>query len=331
MRPTGRSQNQIVADIRKLRRKDSALFGNKSANLGELASIGLAVPKGFAISVQAFIEFLTPIVDDMSPTFLSPDASLDIIISFSPKLRMRILRASYPEPIAEIIRGQYRKLCNTLRSRLAPVAVRSSALAEDSPDASFAGIFETFLWVRGQRSLLQSIKRCYASLFASGGLAYRKEMGLTDTSKMLMGVVVLQMINARSGGTLFSGPFVRDQPDTLSINANWGLPTTVVDGNYPVDTFEISKADQSVVKENIAHKTKMSQYMYSTKQGTIRDVPESIRDKSCLNQRDLALLSRGAILAEKHFGHPVDIEWCIEKTSNRVYFLQCRPLVVIKS
>src|SRR4029077_15742300 len=249
-------KSRQIADVRSIRRKDYSFFGFKNANLGELASIRMNVPEGFALSVEVFSRFINGIIQHLLPkegldhTISLGTAPFEAIVSLSGVLRRSILRERLPSEVERGIQQKYDELCEVSHRPSVPVAVRSSALSEDSMGASFAGVFDTFLWIAGWPKVLQSIKRCYASMFSEGALDYRRAKGMNDSNQMLMSVGVLRMINARSGGTLFSQGFSRSEKDLMTIHSNWGLPATVVDGNLPVDSFEIAKSDLDLVNRS---------------------------------------------------------------------------------
>jgi len=326
------ARNLAVVNLQQIRASDYKLFGHKNANLGELSSTGVRVPEGFVISVEVFSRYMDLLFEKLRfdknskrPKNIQ-SASFEEIVSISENIRGMILRESLPEADDSEVQEEYGRISAKLHLLQPAVSVRSSAMSEDSAKASFAGVYDTFLWVRGRPALKAAIKKCYASMFSRSALDYRLATQTADPSQMLMSVGVLKMIDARSGGTLFSRGFSSEENDLLTVHSNWGSAASVVDGRFPVDSFEISKTDLNLVERSIAEKNKV--IVGKNGRARIQSTRSELKKRPSISHAELMDLAQVSIKAEKHFGYPVDIEWCIEKTSDRLYLLQCRPLRV---
>jgi len=269
--------------LTELRRDDAAEFGGKSANLGELLAAEIPVPPGFAITASANREFGSVVPAELREELASRYAALG-------------------EPA---------------------VAVRSSALGEDSQEASYAGQAETYLWVRGIDELCDAVRDCWASLHTERAVAYRANLGVTDAA---MGVTVQKMVDAEVSGVMFTCNPVSGDPSMVAVNASWGLGLAVVGGETNPDDYLVSKVTGEVVRRTINSK-EIEYVVEHGGRGTARvEVPADRRDAACLDDARLAELVALAKRIERHFGSHQDIEWSIERGTGALYALQARPV-----
>ncbi|MGH2890920.1 MAG: PEP/pyruvate-binding domain-containing protein [Solirubrobacteraceae bacterium] len=271
--------------LNELRAADAAAFGGKSASLGELIGAGFPVPPGFAISTDA------------------------------------------GERMSDELRDEIAACCAELAGDQGegPLAVRSSALGEDSAEATFAGQQDTFLWVRGVAGVCDAVQRCWASLHSAGAVAYREHLGGAAAASPAMGVIVQAMIDAAVAGVMFTCNPVTGDPSMIAINASWGLGLAVVGGEVTPDDHLISKVTGEVVRETIAEK-EIEYVPDPAGSGTVRrDVEPDRRTARCLDTEALRELVALGRRIERHFGAPQDVEWAIDR-SGRLFVLQSRPV-----
>ena len=265
--------------LSELRAADEALFGGKSASLGELIAAGMPVPPGFAISSGA------------------GEGDLDEVAE-----RYEAIGAP-------------------------PVAVRSSAIGEDSADASFAGLQDTYLWVRGKEQVRQAVRDCWASLSNPEAVTYRKRMGVEG--EPAMGVTIQEMVDAAVSGVMFTCNPVSGDPSTVAINASWGLGIGVVGGELTPDDYLMNKITGEVVRCTVS--TKHVEYVPDPAgRGTIRrDVPADRRDEQCLGDEELGALVEVARRIERHYCGHQDVEWALARSQQlpeALQILQSRPV-----
>ncbi|MGJ8623084.1 MAG: phosphoenolpyruvate synthase [Yoonia sp.] len=329
-----------VLNFAQLRRSDVDTVGGKNASLGEmihaLAPKGILVPPGFATTADAFRAYLT--ANDLDARIAEAldglAAGKATLQSTGKTIRSMILGGDWPEDTAQAIIAAYRALCDAAGEADVPVAVRSSATAEDLPDASFAGQQETFLNVTGVADLLSACRKCYASLFTDRAISYRQIQGFSHT-QVALSVGVQQMVRADIGGSgvMFSIDTESGFPDAVLINAAWGLGENVVQGAVDPDEYEVYKPflhDQSKVP--ILEKTLGAKKikMIHDRDGTPRNVPTSVaeRDQFVLSDAEILNLARQACIIEDHYGCPMDMEWARDGKTGTLYIVQARPETV---
>lgn len=309
-----------------------ARVGGKNASLGELTRGGFPVPPGFAVTTEVFEAFvrqgcweeILPILSRVDP---QDAASLDVA---GAAIRRMIESRSVPGEIKEAIRISYRRLAEECRIPDLPVAVRSSATAEDLPGASFAGQQESYLWVRGPEEVFQSMLRCWSSLFTPQAISYRLRMGFPH-EKVLISVGVQKMVNAKAAGVTFTLNPINGDPSKITIEANWGLGESVVKGEVNPDRFVVDKVTLEILERTIS--SKGVEYVVDLEDGRVRSVsvsPERQRIP-CLTDEEVVELARVAKRIERHYGRPQDIEWAIANEPlfpHSVAILQSRPETV---
>jgi pyruvate,water dikinase len=323
--------------------EDVARVGGKNASLGEMIRMlkdqGIRVPDGFATTAEAYREFLhanelpdkiSALLDDLH----SGEKSLEKV---GKSIRRLIGKGTFPAPIARVIREAYRAFgARAGDEEEVDVAVRSSATAEDLPDASFAGQQETFLNITGADELLEACRRCYASLFTDRAISYRTEKGF-DHMQVALSVGVQKMVRSdkAGAGVMFTIDTETGFPDVVVINAAWGLGETVVQGSVTPDEYVVFKPPlkntslRPIIGKTLGDKEKTMVYAKGGSQ-TTKTVETSRKKRRdwVLSDDDILRLARWACTIEDHYGHPMDIEWAIDGQSRDLYIVQARPETV---
>ena len=320
---------------------DVEQVGGKNASLGEmisnLAAAGIRVPGGFATTAQAYREFLGelgPRIDERLRA-LNPE-DVDALAKCGAQVRSWILKQAFPVALEQEIRFKYQELTENTSSD-ASFAVRSSATAEDLPDASFAGQQETFLNIRGADNVLEAIRHVYASLYNDRAISYRAHHGF-DHSSVAISAAVQQMVRSDLGasGVLFTLDTESGFRDVVFITAAYGLGELVVQGAVNPDEFYVHKpmlerGRPAIVRRALGSKLQKMVFGQSAQAGRstkVVDVAESERHKFSLTDPDVLELARYAVAIEKHYGRPMDIEWAKDGVDGRIYVLQARPETV---
>jgi len=333
----------LIAWFEELERKDVAKVGGKNASLGEmvrtLGGKGVKVPPGFATTADAYCHFvqaneLTRVITDSLAARRAGHATLAQIAA---TIRHEFLCGQWPQDLADAIRASYRELCRRSGRADMDVAVRSSATAEDLPDASFAGQQETFLNIRGEDALLDASRRCYASLFTDRAISYREIKGF-DHLKVALSVGVQQMVRSDRGGAgvMFSIDTETGFDKIVLINAAWGLGENVVQGAVDPDEYQVYKpllgteALTPIVEKKLGGKAQKMIYGSDRDEHPTRNVPTSQAERSryVLDDRDILQLARWACSIEKHYGCPMDMEWAKDGDTGELFIVQARPETV---
>ena len=325
-----------------LSRGDVALVGGKNASLGEmvqqLGAKGIKVPPGFATSAQAFRNFITANhLDEMiAATLAKLDAGKIKLPEAGTAIRAAISAGDFPDATRRAILSAFHELARRTGSKDLSVAVRSSATAEDLPDASFAGQQETYLNVRGEDALLDTCRRCYASLFTDRAITYRRLKGFQNT-KVALSIGVQLMVRSDIGGSgvMFSIDTESGFDQVVLINAAWGLGENVVQGAVNPDEYQVFKpllsnpALSPIVEKKLGEKEKKMIYA-GTVGGETRNVPTSKAERAryVLNDAEILELARQACTIEKHYGQPMDMEWARDGNTGILYIVQARPETV---
>ncbi len=321
-------KRNFVLWFKDIGKEDIPLVGGKCANLGELfGKIGVPVPNGFALSADAYQTFLekTGAQKKIQSLLSGTDiADMDALNNVSQKIRKLIQGLPLPREIEKEVLQRYQELCRERGKDNIPVAVRSSATAEDLPGASFAGQQDTFLNVTG-KNLLESVKKCWSSLFTPRTIVYRKEKGFSD-DEVLISVAVQEMIHSRASGVMFTIEPVSGAHDKIVINASPGLGEAVVSGQVTPDEYIVDKSTLAVSGKHVVKKERQ---IVSDKKGGIKwiAVPQELRDRQALTDQEIVHIARYGLQIEKHYGVPQDIEWAIDE-KGRIFILQARPETV---
>ena len=322
-------------DLAELRQADEPAFGGKSANLGELVGAGIPVPPGFALSTSAFGAFLADSGLDariaQTMASVSP-GDLHAIEAASHAISEAMRSAPIPDAVCEEVARRYAELSEATGIESPPVAVRSSAIGEDSQEATFAGQQESYLWISGAEAVCSAVRDCWVSLYSPPAISYRARLGPGETAPA-MGVTVQQMIDAEVSGVMFTCNPVSGDPSMVAINASWGLGVAVVGGEVTPDDYLVSKVTREVVREQVNRKE--VQYVPEAQgRGAGRvEVPEERRSVSCLERRALAALVELARRIERCFGVHQDIEWAMARgraLPESLFVVQSRPVTGVR-
>lgn len=304
------------------------VVGGKNASLGELVAADMPVPPGFAVTTEFYRTFLerNDLADLVSArTEGLADADEDTIAAAAEELRDGITSATVPEDLEAAVREAWADLQARSEVDRLEVAVRSSATAEDLPEASFAGQHDTYLNVVGVDRVLDRIRACMASLFTARAIKYRTEHDI-DHTYVAISVGVQRMVDARVSGVMFTLNPSNGDRSKVRIEANWGLGEAVVSGAVTPDSYLVDKPTYTVVERTVAEKSRM---MVPAEDGVETvDVPEDRRSEPCLDDQELEELAKIGKRLERHFGGPQDIEWVIDESLSfpeNVFVVQSRP------
>ncbi|MDE3237665.1 MAG: phosphoenolpyruvate synthase [Paracoccaceae bacterium] len=331
-----------VVFFETLKRADVGRVGGKNSSLGEmigaLSAKGIRVPAGFATTADAYRTYLAHNdLEERIGAVLADFASRKIPLAEAGRtIRGMILAGDWPEDMQVDIRAAYAELGQRIGKAQPSVAVRSSATAEDLPDASFAGQQETFLNVTGVDDLLDACRRCYASLFTDRAITYRTLKGF-DHMKVALSVGVQQMVRADIGGSgvMFSIDTESGFDKVVLITAAWGLGENVVQGAVNPDEFVVYKPFLNrpdlvpILEKTLGEKEK--KMIYETGRGrTTRNVPTSKaeRERFVLGDDEILDLARQAVTIETHYGQPMDMEWAKDGETGELFIVQARPETV---
>jgi len=313
-----------IKNFTDIGKDDVMTVGGKGANLGELTRAGLPVPGGFVVTAQAYQYFTEQSgLKGKIEALLEGTQTEAQLFSAAAAIREAILTTAFPEDLAEEIKEAYRSLNKESQAR---VAVRSSATAEDLPEASFAGQQETYLNVIGEDELIAGVRRCYASLWGDRAASYRKNQGY-DQLSVSLAAVVQQMVESKKAGVLFTANPVTGDRDEMTINASYGLGEAVVSGQVTPDSYVCTK-DGKV--KSVSLGSKEIQIVYDNKAGGTAKtaVPEDMQKARALSDNEIKALCEEAKKIEEHYGTPMDIEWAI--ADGKVYMLQARAITTLK-
>lgn len=322
-------------DVRNI---DVPIVGGKNASLGEMIHAGLPVPNGFAVTAYSYEKFIEEkqisqkIYAIIKETVTNPNDPKQYEVA-SKRIRELIEKTPMPKDIEEDIRSAYKQLNKRFNLKDTFVAVRSSATAEDLPDASFAGQQETFLNVKGAEDLLSKVVKCWSSLFTPRAIFYRNEKNFAH-EKVFISVGVQKMVNSKAAGVMFTINPVTGNRNEIVIEGNYGLGESVVSGAVNPDDFVIDKTAMEIKERRIAKKT--IKYIRDPETGkTVHlDIPEAEQKVVCVNDEEVMALAALAVKIEKHYGKPMDIEWAIDQDlsfPNNIFLVQARPETVWSS
>ena len=310
---------ELTLDFSQIRKADVPSAGGKGANLGELTAAGLAVPEGFVVTAEAYRLFMRENGLEAAVRGLPADDDPAGLAAAAKTIREQILRGSLPEPVRNGLAAAYAGLGPNAR-----VAVRSSATAEDLPEASFAGQQETFLNVRGEAAVMDAVRRCYASLWGDRAVSYRRHQGY-DQQSVALAVVIQRMVESEKAGVLFTANPVNNSREEMQVNAAYGLGESVVSGRVTADTLVCGR-DGRVISRTLGSKAVRVVYAEEGTQ-TLTVSPEE-QAAWCLTDAELSALCAEAVKVEDHYGMPMDIEWAV--AGGRVYILQARAVTTLK-
>ena len=333
--------NAQVISLDKLGKNDIDKVGGKNASLGEMIShltdLGVSVPGGFATTSEAFNKFLigTGLQDKIKDALQGLDVDdVAALTATGKKIRDMIIEQELPKDLEQEIRDAFAEMSE---GEDIAVAVRSSATAEDLPDASFAGQQETFLNIRGIDNILIAIKEVFASLYNDRAIAYRVHKGF-EHAGVALSAGVQRMVRSETGtsGVMFTIDTESGFNDVVFITASYGLGEMVVQGAVNPDEFYISKAllnagKPAVIRRNLGSKQQKMVYADEHSAGkSVKIVPvdKAERNQFSLSNEELVELAKQALIIEKHYGHAMDIEWAKDGDSNKLFIVQARPETV---
>jgi len=316
--------------------KDLPGVGGKNASLGEmtqsLSAKGIRLAPGFATHAQMFRDFLDsngigPAIRQHLERYANGELSL---AEAGAGIRDSILQGHFSPAQSDAIAGAYRELCQRLGLANAPVAVRSSATAEDLPEASFAGQQESYLNVRGEQAVLDACRRCFASLYTDRAIVYRERQGFAH-EQVALSVGVQQMVESAASGVMFSLDTETGFPDAVLINGAWGLGETIVQGAVTPDRYMVYKplldrdGIRPIIEKHCGSKLVKMVYSGSGDTPTVTvSTSAAEQQQLVLSDEDILTLARWATLIEQHYGKPMDMEWARD-ASGQLTILQARP------
>ncbi|MEA0939080.1 phosphoenolpyruvate synthase [Xanthomonas campestris pv. campestris] len=334
--------NENILWLHELRLVDLARVGGKNSSLGEmignLAGLGVSVPGGYATTAEAFKDFIAH--NDLSKRIFDKLETLDVedvtaLTVAGKEIRGWVIDAPLQPELDRDIRSAYEKLCAENGGGEVAVAVRSSATAEDLPDASFAGQQETFLNVTGADDVLHKVKEVFASLYNDRAIAYRVHHGFKHEDVFLSaGVQLMVRSGVGSSGVLFTLDTESGFRDVVFVTSSFGLGEMVVQGAVNPDEFYVYKPTLTAGKPAILRRSlgsKAIRMVYSDVPGErvrIEDTPVELRNTFSISDEDVQELSKQALVIEKHYGRPMDIEWAKDGVSGKLFIVQARPETV---
>ncbi len=322
-----------ILDLDRVDKGSLSLVGGKNASLGEMIKAGIRVPPGFAVTTESYLSFITEAgIKERASDILAEVKADDVssIDKASERIQGSIKSAAMSHEVREAIKESYSRLCERCLVRSVPVAVRSSATAEDLPTASFAGQQETYLWIEGADQVIESVQRCWASLFTPRAISYRIK-NVFPHEKVLISVGVQKMVDAKAAGVMFTLNPTNGDLSKVLIEGSWGLGETVVSGSVNPDKFVVDKVLLETTEKIIS--TKHIACVYDSDKGGVinADVAPDMQCACCLEPQEVRELVKMAKDIEAHYGCPMDIEWAIDKNQvfpDNMFIVQARPETV---
>jgi len=334
--------NDLVLWLDSLRMTDLGKVGGKNASLGEmignLAKLGVSVPGGFATTADAFQQYLdkSGVAKRIQVRLADLDVDdVDALTTAGKEIREWVTETPLPAELDQAIRAAYAKLCKDAGADDIAVAVRSSATAEDLPDASFAGQQETFLNVVGIDDVLHKVKEVFASLYNDRAIAYRVHQGFKHEDVFLSaGVQLMVRSDVGASGVLFTLDTESGFRDVVFVTGSYGLGEMVVQGAVNPDEFYVFKPTLRQGKPAVLRRqlgAKQLRMVYSSAPGErvkTEPTPDELRHRFCISDQDVEELSKQALIIEQHYGRPMDIEWAKDGNTGKLYIVQARPETV---
>jgi len=317
---------KFVNFLDELGKEDVLLVGGKGANLGEMFRAKIPVPEGFVVNVNAYKKFLDEnpeIKEEISRILKETDVrNTKMLEANTKKIRDLIMSVKMPSEISDEIKKAYKKLSG---QNDIFVAVRSSATAEDSPEASFAGQQDTYLNVIGEDNVVYNVQKCWASVFSPRATFYRTEQKI-DHLNTYIAVVVQKMVNSRVSGVMFTANPITGE-DIVVIEAGYGLGEYIVGGVVTPDTYIVDKKTMNIIDKKISvQKVALIRKDGISKQVEINEIYQNAQKLSDDKIKELANIGK---LIEMHYGKPMDVEWCEEE--GKIYVVQARPITTINN
>ena len=316
-----------VQKFEDLNKSDIGIAGGKGANLGELTQAGIPVPPGFVVTAETYEKFMEDsgindkVLDILDQIDINDTKALQ---SAAEEIKSIIIETPIPDDMVMFIKEAYNQLCQRVGEDDTDVAIRSSATAEDLPEASFAGQQDTFLHVSGDEEVIEYIRKCWASLFEARAIFYREENNF-EHSKVLIAVVVQKMAIADKAGVMFTvNPSTGEE--IALIEGSWGLGEAVVSGDVTPDNYQVDKTNNEIINVTISDKKVM--YTNDESGTSVKvNVPENLRMERVLSDDELIELTEMGKRVQAHYGEPMDTEWAFER--DNLFLLQARPITTL--
>ena len=326
-----KKEEQFLLWFEQLERKDVDIVGGKSSSLGEMtAKTDVPVPYGFATTAYAYRYFIKESgLEEKMRSILSELTDVEnsaLLRDVSARLRDAIMAEKMPQDLQDAIGAAYVELGKRVGEENPYVAVRSSATAEDLPDASFAGQQDTYLNVQGAETIIAKVKECYASCFTDRAVYYREKQGF-DHIEVALSAVVQMMVFSKTSGVMFTVNVATGDDNNILIEAAFGLGEYVVQGTVTPDNYTISKHDHKIIDRCVNEQDIM---LVRKKGGDCEEVqvPEELRKVQTLTDEQILELADYAKKIEKHYGWYMDMEWGVDERTNKIWILQARPETV---
>ena len=312
-------------------KEDVGKVGGKGANLGEMAGIGLPIPNGFCTTSEAYFKFLK--ANGIDKAIAKLTENLDVqdtkrLMAVSDEIKALIMSGRIPDDIRSDIIRAYNKLCGAeipTSSQEVYVAVRSSATAEDLPDASFAGQQATFLNVKGAENVVKAVQKCWASLFESRAIYYRQEKGYSHL-KVGLAAVVQEMVQSEKSGVMFTSDPITNDRNKIGIEAAYGLGEIVVSGSITPDRYVVSKDKLEILEKHVAKQTWMITKVDDRNEHV--EVKPELQERQKITDDEIIQLAKYGKEIEEHYKWPQDIEWAI--AGGEIFIVQSRPITTLK-
>ncbi len=322
-----------VLNFQEVDKNSLPLVGGKNASLGEMIKADIPVPPGFAVTTESYHEFITEagIRDDIFRVLSDMKVGdIESLNAASAIIQEIIQKPTLSENIRMAIEKAYGDLCDYCQVLAMPVAVRSSATAEDLPNASFAGQQDTYLWIQGAEHVVEKVQSCWASLFTPRAIDYRVKNNFPHEN-VLISVGVQKMVNSKAAGVMFTLNPTDGDLSKVVVEGNWGLGETVVSGSVNPDKFVVDKVVMETSDKTIS--TKHIECVYDPQAGKVvdADVDDEMQCKCCLEDQEVKALVSMAKVIERHYNRPMDIEWAIDKDLDfpeNIFIVQARPETV---
>jgi len=325
------SNKKYIVWFDEIGKEDIPLVGGKSASLGEMIRrTNVPVPYGFATTAHAYRRFLeeaelTEHINEALKKLKDPNDT-STLQKIGEYVRKLVYESKMPPDLERAIKDAYMKLGERVGEKNPFVAIRSSATAEDLPDASFAGQQETYLNVSGADDVVDKVRKCYSSLFTDRAIFYRIQKGFDHLSIALSAAVQL-MVYSKASGVMFTLNVSNGDESEVLIEAGYGLGEYVVQGTVTPDEYYVRKEDLKIVDKVIPRKTKQ---LVRSPSGGVEEkpVPRELQDKQVLTDEQIRELAKYAVAIEKHYGRHMDIEWALDERGDKLWILQARPETV---
>jgi pyruvate, water dikinase len=317
----------LVGWFADIRLADRLEVGGKGGSLGELTRAGVEVPPGFVLKTAAFERFMQTLESEARVRerveALEAD-DLGAITALSGELRARFAATPLPTEVADAISRAVEELGKGAVQ--SSVAVRSSATTEDAADASFAGLQDTYLWVQGAQHVQARVRSCWGSLYSVESMSYRRKRDFKEKN-VAMAVVVQTMVDARTAGVMFTRSPLTGDRSVMTIEGSWGLGSAVVGGEVTPDRWVIGKITGEISVREISTKSICHAAAVGGGIETV-PVPVDLQQAACLSDNEIQTLRAIGRKVERHYGRSQDIEWAVERGSEKILLLQSRPETV---